>query len=198
MNRDTGRVSPYLLIVFMLGCLACYSSFPVYAGELPASRPSCFTCKGSLSPQGRWCDNNNGTVTDMSTGLVWLKDASWGGLNTFWMTTKTATNAADRAAQTKNGNPASLTDGSQEGDWGLPTISQLASLAVGTEAIYCSNHYTLDMYFFSGVHIAEYWSSTTYSADTNTAQTYFFNTQSGTSHYDKNSGHYVWPVRIAK
>jgi hypothetical protein len=36
-------------------------------------------CEGTLSPLGRWCDQNNGNVKDMTTGLVWLKDAGWGG-----------------------------------------------------------------------------------------------------------------------
>ncbi len=36
------------------------------------------TCKGTLVGI-RWCDNGDSTVTDMTTGLVWLKYADWGG-----------------------------------------------------------------------------------------------------------------------
>src|SRR5210317_1250043 len=38
------------------------------------------TCEGTLSPQGRWCDQGDGTVKDMTTELVWLQDASCMGL----------------------------------------------------------------------------------------------------------------------
>ena len=37
------------------------------------------TCAGTLVGT-RWCDNGDSTVTDMTTGLVWLKFADWGGL----------------------------------------------------------------------------------------------------------------------
>ncbi|MEM7336785.1 MAG: hypothetical protein AAF490_32230 [Chloroflexota bacterium] len=32
----------------------------------------------------RWHDNSNGAVTDMTTNLVWLKNANWGGLQIIW------------------------------------------------------------------------------------------------------------------
>ncbi|MBF0475444.1 MAG: DUF1566 domain-containing protein [Deltaproteobacteria bacterium] len=189
MNRNTGRVSPYLLAVFMMGCLFCYSSFPTYADELPASHPSCVTCKGQLSPLGRWCDNNNGTVTDMSNGLVWLKDAGWGGRYPFWTNTKTGTSAADRAAQVQNGNPASLSDGSQEGAWRLPTLVELKALHAGPEAVRDSA-----MYSFTGVQSDVYWSSTTVAVNTSLAWIVDLGSSlvNGAS---KASGYYVWPVR---
>ena len=37
------------------------------------------TCKGTLVGT-RWCDNGDATVTDMTTGLVWLKYTDWEGL----------------------------------------------------------------------------------------------------------------------
>jgi len=36
------------------------------------------TCEGDLSALGRWCDQLDGTVKDMTNGLVWLKKADWG------------------------------------------------------------------------------------------------------------------------
>ncbi|MBF0524939.1 MAG: hypothetical protein HQK56_07565 [Deltaproteobacteria bacterium] len=75
-----GFVMAGSMLIFLLGYL-CVAS---YADELPASHPACVACNGTLSPQGRWCDNGNGTVTDMSTGLIWLKDASWGGKYPLW------------------------------------------------------------------------------------------------------------------
>ncbi|QEM67302.1 hypothetical protein FO488_03460 [Geobacter sp. FeAm09] len=35
-----------------------------------------YSCSGTLSPLGRWCDNGDGTVRDMTTGLLWLKNAN--------------------------------------------------------------------------------------------------------------------------
>jgi hypothetical protein len=48
-----------------------------------ASEGSGTTCSGTLSSGGRWCDNGNGTVTDMTTGLIWLKNATCGGMKTW-------------------------------------------------------------------------------------------------------------------
>ena len=36
------------------------------------------TCTGTMFGK-RWCDNGDGTVTDLTTCLVWLKKADWGG-----------------------------------------------------------------------------------------------------------------------
>ena len=44
----------------------------------PAS-PCPVRCEGTLSTGGRWCDQGDGTVKDMTNGLVWLKKADWGG-----------------------------------------------------------------------------------------------------------------------
>ncbi|MBF0497971.1 MAG: hypothetical protein HQK58_15575 [Deltaproteobacteria bacterium] len=95
MDKRTKQPGWSRLVLITLGLMIC-SAIPAHAQELPTSHPSCLTCKGTLSPQGRWCDNNNGTVTDMSNGLIWLKDAGWGGRLS--MTTTTGgTPAADQA-----------------------------------------------------------------------------------------------------
>ncbi len=65
----------------------------------------------------RFLDMKNGTVLDMNTGLIWLKDAScFGSLN--WQ-------AATRAAATLAGGTHGLKDGSIAGDWRLPTKEEL-------------------------------------------------------------------------
>jgi hypothetical protein len=80
--------------------------------------------KGVAWPNPRFSDNNNGTITDNLTGLIWLKDASCLGnpaLNWF-----TALAAANTLA---DGNVACrLTDGSVAGDWRLPNRNELWSL----------------------------------------------------------------------
>ncbi|MBF0549922.1 MAG: DUF1566 domain-containing protein [Deltaproteobacteria bacterium] len=134
----------------------------------------------------------------MSTGLVWLKDAGWGTAYYFYSSIASVISAAERASQVKNGNPTSLTDGSQEGDWGLPTLAQLTSLTTGTEAVWSTDNRNLNTYFFIGVHMAAwYWSGATCSSDTSKAwKVYFF--QGGTACESKSVGLYVWPVRMAK
>jgi hypothetical protein len=147
----------------------------------------CITCTGTLNGT-RWCDNGDGTVTDMTTGLVWLKDASWGGLYAFWVNTAVGTNAHDRAAQVKNGTPITLTDGSVEGDWRLPTKNELYYLTHGTEAVLLSTPRD-----FTGVQSCCYWSSTTYAGNTFNAWNVYMN--DGLVTLDgKPSTHYVWPV----
>ena len=71
-------------------------------------------------------------------------------------------NAQDRAAQLWDGSPyegtAGLSDGSVEGDWRLPTKTELAGITVGTEYIRSSS-----MYLFTGVQSPAYWSGTSYA-----------------------------------
>ena len=72
---------------------------------------------------GRFTDNNDGTITDTSTGLVWLKNAGCGGQRT-WQ------DAQSWSAALASGT-CGLTDGSQPGEWRLPTIDELKSLISG-------------------------------------------------------------------
>jgi hypothetical protein len=149
----------------------------------------CITCEGTLNGT-RWCDQGNGTVLDMTTGLVWLKDASWGGQYSFWVNTINGTNAQDRTAQVRNGNPGTLTDGSIAGEWRLPTIKELHGLANGTEPVRYSSPQA-----FTGVQPAYYWSSTTSTSnpslawDVSMASGYAYVIGKGITN------DYVWPVR---
>ncbi|MBF0508346.1 MAG: DUF1566 domain-containing protein [Deltaproteobacteria bacterium] len=137
------------------------------------SKPTC-------SPQGRWCDNDNGTITDTTTGLVWLQDASWGGKN-IW------SDAGTLAAQVQNGNPAWVTDGSQAGQWRLPTKDELVAFRTGTESVLSSH-----MYLFTGVQMNDYWSSTTDGP----TYAWLVDMYSGyVDSYLKTAHFYVWPVR---
>ena len=161
-------------------------------GLQTGTAPVVYTCDCtgcSLSPLGRWCDNNNGTVRDMSTGLLWLKDAEWGGQYAFWSNGMSLTNAHDRAAMVKNGYPATLTDGSSAGDWRLPTKKELVGITTGTESIISSS-----MYKFMNVQAEWYWSSSTDAGNTGSA--WYVRMGSGAvGSGDKTVGNYVWPVR---
>jgi hypothetical protein len=71
-------------------------------------------------PQPRFTDNNDGTLTDNLTGLVWLQNANCNG-DTYW-------NDALTWANTLADGACGLTDSSAAGDWRLPNILELESL----------------------------------------------------------------------
>jgi Protein of unknown function (DUF1566) len=98
----------------------------------------------------RFTDNQDGTVTDTLTGLIWLKDAGCLGSDV-WSRTLTAAN------QLASGS-CGLSDQSVAGDWRLPNINELESLidvSVANPAISASNP-------FINVSGGIYWSSTSY------------------------------------
>jgi hypothetical protein len=156
----------------------------------------CIICEGNLSSGGRWCDNADGTVTDMTTGLVWLKDAGWGGTKRLRCEASYAWCSDDwddahaRAGLLKDGMAgAGLSDGSEEGDWRLPTKSELVGIVQGDEAVSSQTPH-----WFTGVQSYYYWSSTTDANDT--AFAWFVYMSSGyVSGNIKTNLSYVWPVR---
>jgi len=166
-----------------------------YNDPCPAS-PCPITCEGTLSPLGRWCEQNNGTVKDMTTGLVWLKKADWGGGKP-WVNVNDATciiswdDANTRAGTLYAGMPgADLSDGSVQGDWRLPTKSEIVGITVGVEKIYNDQQY-----FFTNVLTGTiYWSSTTEAVAPHTAWFVWMN-GNVPSYMDKRFYAIVWPVR---
>ncbi len=141
-------------------------------------------CNGTLSALGRWCDQNNGTVKDMTTGLVWLKDAGCKGSMDWY-------NAIQQPIiNLRNGDcSGTLTDGSVWGDWRLPTETELVGITVGTEHIH-----SYQIYFFANVRSGYYWSSTTHAG--NPVYAWYVDVFYGyLNYYGKSNGYHVWPVR---
>lgn len=68
----------------------------------------------------RFGDNENGTVTDRKTGNVWVKDP-------FKIGAKTWNEASEAVASLSHGW-CGLNDGSNPGDWRLPTKDDLEGL----------------------------------------------------------------------
>jgi Protein of unknown function (DUF1566) len=98
----------------------------------------------------RFTDNQDGTITDSLTGLVWLKDAGCLG-SALWSNALTAANdLADGSC--------GLTDASTAGQWRLPNLIELESLIDVSSAnpALPANHPFLDV--SNGV----YWTSTSY------------------------------------
>jgi hypothetical protein len=68
--------------------------------------------KGVEWPNPRFRDNEDGTVTDNLTGLIWLKNANCFGSRTW--------NEAITDCNVLANGQCGLTDGSGGGDWRLP------------------------------------------------------------------------------
>ena len=150
-------------------------------------------------PNPRFVDNSDGTVTDMLTGLVWLRDASCGELagtsgigQAPWATALTA--SAALASGT-----CGLSDGSVAGEWRLPNCFEVESLLdleysypALSDAAGTAQWSEGDM--FSGVKTYFYWSSTS-SAVYPERAFYVALHSGGTTYFDKAGSYYVWPVR---
>jgi hypothetical protein len=169
------------------------------------------TCSGTLVGT-RWCDNGDGTVTDLLGGpngkgqcLVWLKDAScigtwlwvdvWDEDSHTWVDgALTASGILYDGSTHFSGGDCDLSDGSVEGDWRLPTKSELTAITnlSGTEFVVSSYPRA-----FTGVQSSYYWSSSTYSGYTYEAWYVFLGNGlwfRGWKDYEP-SRLYVWPVR---
>ena len=141
---------------------------------------------GIAWPAPRFTDNEDGTVTDNLTGLIWLKDATCLGEED-WDEALAAVNAL-------NDGECGLSDGSVEGDWRLPNVRELLSLID-------YSHYnpalpsTYDTYF-DNVQSACYWSSTTRANITGDAWCVGIGGGDVQVAHDKGDGsEYLWPVR---
>ncbi len=146
------------------------------------------TCTGTMNGT-RWCDNGDGTVTDMTTCLVWLKDADWGGEKK-WEDCTSHDDAHTRAGLLYAGaTGAGLSDGSEMGDWRLPTKSELYGLTHGTEEVRSTTQRA-----FTGVQASFYWSSAT-RADSPDRAWYVYLLDGYVHYRSKHYYYYVWPVR---
>ena len=168
----------------------------VYAADfyvIPVKK--CCTCKGTLY-ENRWCDNGDGTVTDLTTCLVWLQKADWGGLKP-WREEGDWTHNDDantRAGILKDGTAdANLSDGSVAGDWRLPTKTELVGLVNGEPNLRCLSG-PCDLYGFTGLQSSYYWSSSTYAGGTDYAW-YVYLSDGDVNVGNKSGSTYVWPVR---
>jgi len=100
--------------------------------------------------QSRFIDNQDGTVMDRATGLVWLKDAGCFSPTTW-------ADAVSEVHALANGS-CGLSDSSVAGEWRLPNIIELESVidaSTSNPAIKHDNPFT-------NLSTAIYWSSTSY------------------------------------
>jgi hypothetical protein len=156
--------------------------------------------KGVEWPNPRFSNNGDGTVTDNLTGLIWLQDANCTGNTVNW------THALSFANGLADGN-CGLTDGSSAGDWRLPNLRELFSLAdLAFTSPALSNDAGTGKWTdgaessFTGVQWGGsgrfYWSSTTHADYDYTDYAWDMNFADGGVFYGiKDLGDYVWPVR---
>lgn len=172
----------FFLITFLFSASVAEAQNNVVVVPLFGDDSSACTCEGSLSSGGRWCDNGDGTVTDMTTCLVWLKDADCRGQMNWY-------NAITSTIEELRNGVCGLSDGSIWGDWRLPKLSELYGITQGEEAVAPYNQH-----YFTGVQLNYYWSCTREA----NSDTCIWLVMPGVGYYtlcDRNYSYYVWPVR---
>ena len=146
----------------------------------------------------RFTDNNNGTVTDTRTGLIWLKNANADASNNFGY--KTWAVAVAYCNSLASGT-AGLTDGSTAGQWRLPSVQEFEGIGTDPPTTYCLDGscytcpapWTMPGTPFTNVQSGFYWSSTEYAGDPNVAWLVYMG--GGDLGFSGKSGNdYVWAV----
>ena len=148
------------------------------------------------APQSRFTDNEDGTVTDNLTGLIWLKNANCFERKTWDQALESAKNLGDN--HPNNVNDCGLSDGSQSGDWRLPNIKELQSLISYGERVTTENSSSKvalpSEHPFTSVQSHRYWSSSTKS-DRPTRAWNVYLSNGIVFRNGKTGVNYVWPVR---
>lgn len=121
---------------------------------------------GAMAPYPRFIDNANGTVTDLLTGLIWLKLANC--IQGDWAT-------ALATVHTLASGQCGLTDGSAPGSWRMPNRSEMQSLEdrmqTNASQFFNQTDYNQDGSVFQAAIFASliasqsYWTSTTDAAN---------------------------------
>jgi len=142
----------------------------------------------------RFTDNGDGTVTDNTTDLIWLKNADCFGPLTWDEAMTTTANLAD--------GQCGLRDGSVAGDWHLPERDALLSLIDKRYKypVLISNTVDTDQWLegdsFSGGQTGPYWSAMTYANCPDAAWLVYLGLYyDGVGYESKTRLHYIWPVR---
>ena len=149
----------------------------------------------SCSSVDRFLDNNDGTVTDCRTGLLWLKDADCFGSQGF--------TEAGGSANMLNSGECGLSDGSNQHDWRLPTREELQGIGTDPPTAWeeggkppVTVTWTMPTAPFLNVQPYDYWTST--SSTYNSAYAWLVEINDGSGGFaEKIVDYNFWPVRSA-
>lgn len=135
----------------------------VYIGLLtiPVSMVNAQNCRDSIiaSTTGHFIDNNDGTISDTYTGLIWKKCSEG-------QTWASATNSCEGTATSLNWQSAfALSDN----NWRLPNIKELGSIVENR----CINP-AVDELYFPDTPFGGFWSSTPYANDNGLSWAVYF------------------------
>lgn len=108
---------------------------------------------GTFSPGKRWYDSADGTIIDLTTGLVWLKTLPIYE-RPILATPSVPVDAVKFCCRLKHGLEG-LTDGSRVDDWRVPSLREMKTLMTGPEAIGGGN-----LQGFSASTAFTYWTMT--------------------------------------
>ncbi len=149
--------------------------------------------RGKSWPVPRFTDNNDGTVTDNLTGLIWLKNA-------FHFSEAKTWSEALALCNDLSENGTTLTDGSAAGSWRLPNLTELGSLICIAYINPCipdtggTSQWSEVRGPFNQIQSSSYWSSTTKAGSDQNA--WSINLGNGQEVYNaKTLTRNIWPVR---
>lgn len=151
-----------------IGTLATGSTISMIPGDDGSSQ---------LGQKHSYTDHGDGTVTDNSTGLMWVKDPASAGVGAATYTWNAAIQVCEDLSYASHS------------DWRLPTIQELATLRDAGRF-----DQAIDPVFTC--QPANYWSSTIFAYNAGSAWYVYFG--NGYVHWnDQASGHYIRPVRVS-
>lgn len=156
--------------------------------DCAGTRQDAALAMGAPLPSPRFKDNEDGTVTDNLTRLVWLKDANRFGTLP-WADALMKCNALSSEGPQPPG-AIKLSDGSHAGDWRLPNFNELRSIVDYS----CAAPAIASDHPFRNVRPSLYWCSTTVPSAPNLARFVFVGVGPGVWDH-KSVRMNVWPVR---
>jgi hypothetical protein len=187
INASKAGYEDYHLVINLEGGTTQHDIYLIPVGGV-------ITTTTTTTPVLRFTINGDGTVTDNDTGLVWLQDADC----SLFDAQRDWYDATDIVAPQLADGYCGLADGSQPGDWRLPTKEEWEDFMCDyTDPAVCNTEGTgqwSEGNPFYNVQSDIYWSSSTDASVANFAWVVsLYN--GGVGSNLKSINRYVWPVR---